>query len=148
MTSSTNRCCSAPPTSACCAPRSWIPQGLWAFGIGSSSLLIVLLLVENALLLVAGRARREAEALLHTRTYEEEAAEALEAVGAQDRDRGAMIAILFLLVLVGLTVVLSLIGAGGRGNVLIWQSLLLVAPVLAFLRRRHLCRRRRSACSA
>ena len=36
-----------------------------------------------------------------------------------------MIAILFLLVLVGLTVVLSLMGAG-PGNVLIWQSLLLV----------------------
>ena len=42
-----------------------------------------------------------------------------------------MIAILFLLVLVGLTVVLSLIGAG-PGNVLIWQSLLLVGLFCLF----------------
>ena len=55
-----------------------------------------------------------------------------------------MIAILFLLVLVGLTVVLSLMGAG-PGNVLIWQSVLLVglfclssAPASMW--------RRRSAC--
>ncbi len=42
-----------------------------------------------------------------------------------------MIAILFLLVLVGLTVVLSLMGAG-PGNVLIWQSLLLVGLFCLF----------------
>ena len=59
----------------------WIPQGLWAFGIGVFLLLIVLLLVENILLVLAGRGR-EAEALVHARTYEEEAAEALEAVGS------------------------------------------------------------------
>ena len=41
-----------------------------------------------------------------------------------------MIAILFLLVLVGLTIVLSLMGAG-PGNVLIWESLLLVGAVRA-----------------
>ena len=40
----------------------WIPQGLWAFGIGVFLLLIVLLLVENILLVLAGRGR-EAEAL-------------------------------------------------------------------------------------
>src|SRR5215217_4383583 len=42
-----------------------------------------------------------------------------------------MIAILFLLVLVGLTVVLSLMGAG-PGNTLIWQSLLLVGLFCLF----------------
>jgi len=59
----------------------WIPQGLFAFGIAMFLLLIVLLFVECLLLVVAGRGR-EAEALLHARTYQEEAAEALEAVGA------------------------------------------------------------------
>ena len=59
----------------------WIPQGLWAIGIGVFLLLIVLLFVESLLLVLAGRGR-EAEALLHARTYQEEAAEALEAVGA------------------------------------------------------------------
>ena len=42
-----------------------------------------------------------------------------------------MIAILFLLVLVGLTIVLSLMGAG-PGNVLIWESLLLVVLFCVF----------------
>jgi TRAP-type C4-dicarboxylate transport system permease small subunit len=59
----------------------WIPQGLWAFGICVFLALILLMLVENALLLVAGRGA-ELEANLHARTYDEEAAEALEAVGA------------------------------------------------------------------
>jgi len=63
----------------------WIPQGLWAFGIGVFLVLIVLLLVENFLLVLAGRGR-EAEALVHARTYQEEAAEALEAVGAGTKD--------------------------------------------------------------
>jgi TRAP-type C4-dicarboxylate transport system permease small subunit len=62
----------------------WIPQGLWAFGIGVFLLLIILLLVENILLVLAGRGR-EAEALVHARSYEEEAAEALQAVAA-DKD--------------------------------------------------------------
>ena len=67
----------------------WIPQGLWAFGIGVFLLLIVLLLVESLLLVLAGRGR-EAEALLHARTYQEEAAEALEAVGvARDSAKDA-----------------------------------------------------------
>ena len=52
-------------------------------------LLIVLLLVESLLLVLAGRGR-EAEALLHARTYQEEAAEALEAVGVgAERKDGA-----------------------------------------------------------
>ena len=58
----------------------WIPQGLWAFGIAVFLVLIAVMLVENALLVLAGRGP-EAEAQLHTRTYDEEAAEALEAVG-------------------------------------------------------------------
>jgi TRAP-type C4-dicarboxylate transport system permease small subunit len=62
----------------------WIPQGLWAFGIAVFLALILVMLVENALLIVAGRGA-EAEAQLHTRTYDEEAAEALEAVGAETR---------------------------------------------------------------
>lgn len=59
----------------------WIPQGLWTFGILVFLALILLMLVEATLLLFAGRGD-EAEALLHSRTYDEEAAEALEAVGA------------------------------------------------------------------
>ena len=65
----------------------WIPQGLWALGIGVFLLLIVLLLAESFFLVLAGRGR-EAEALLHARTYQEEAAEALEAVGAADGAAG------------------------------------------------------------
>ena len=41
------------------------------------------MLAESTLLVIAGRGN-EAEALLHARTYDEEAAEALEAVGALD----------------------------------------------------------------
>lgn len=59
----------------------WIPQGLWTFGILVFLALILLMLLESALLLAAGRGA-EVEALLHARTYDEEAAEALEAVGA------------------------------------------------------------------
>ena len=59
----------------------WIPQGLFAFGIAVFLLLIVLMFAESLLLTLAGRGR-EAEALLHARTYQEEAAEALQAAGA------------------------------------------------------------------
>ncbi len=62
----------------------WIPQGLWAFGIGIFLVLILVMLIENTLLVLAGRGA-EAEAQLHTRTYDEEAAEALQAVGAEPR---------------------------------------------------------------
>lgn len=61
----------------------WIPQGLWTFGILVFLVLILLMLAESTLLVLAGRGS-EAEALLHQRTYDEEAAEALEAVGAVD----------------------------------------------------------------
>jgi TRAP-type C4-dicarboxylate transport system permease small subunit len=57
-----------------------IPQGLWAFGIGVFFVLICLLFIECLLLILVGRGD-EVEGLLHTRTYEEEVAEALEAVG-------------------------------------------------------------------
>jgi TRAP-type C4-dicarboxylate transport system permease small subunit len=63
----------------------WIPQGLFTFGVAIFLALIVLLFIESFLLVLAGRGR-EAEALLHARTYEEEAAEALEAVGAAPED--------------------------------------------------------------
>src|SRR4051812_26239485 len=66
----------------------WIPQGLWAFGIAVFLVLIILMMAESFLLVLAGRGR-EAEALVHARTYEEEAAEALEAVGAADSRDGA-----------------------------------------------------------
>jgi TRAP-type C4-dicarboxylate transport system permease small subunit len=62
----------------------WIPQGLWAFGIGVFLLLILAMLVENLLLVAAGRGA-ETEAQLHARSHDEEAAEALEAVGAEAR---------------------------------------------------------------
>jgi len=62
----------------------WIPQGLWTFGIVVFLVLIILLFVESFLLVLAGRGR-EAEALVHMRTYQEEAAEALEAVGAAEQ---------------------------------------------------------------
>ncbi len=58
----------------------WIPQGLWAFGIIVFLVLILLMLAETALLMLAGRGR-EAEALLHARTYQEEDEEALQATG-------------------------------------------------------------------
>lgn len=65
-----------------------LPQGLWAFGVIVFLAQIATMLVENALLLLAGRGA-EVEANLHTRSYDEEAAEALEAVGVAPRKDGA-----------------------------------------------------------
>lgn len=62
----------------------WLPQGLWASGIALFLLLIVLMLIESTLLVVAGRGA-EAEARLRNRSYDEEAAEALEATGVEPR---------------------------------------------------------------
>lgn len=59
-----------------------IPQGLWAFGIGIFAVLIFVMFVENLLLVLAGRGA-EAEANLMPRSYTEEVAEALEAVGIE-----------------------------------------------------------------
>ncbi len=58
----------------------WIPQGLWAFGIGMFTLLVAMDTVVVLWLLARGRSH-EVEQMLRPRTYEEEAAEALEAVG-------------------------------------------------------------------
>ncbi len=66
----------------------WIPQGLWAFGILVFLTLILLLLFETTLLMLAGRGR-EAEALVHSRTYQEEVTEALEATGLAEPKDGA-----------------------------------------------------------
>ena len=66
----------------------WIPQGLWALGIAVFLLLIILLFLESLLLVLAGRGR-EAEALVHMRTYQEEVTEALEATGLADKKDGA-----------------------------------------------------------
>ena len=66
----------------------WLPQGLWAFGITVFLVLILLMLAESTLLVLSGRGA-EAEAQLHARTYDEEAAEALEAVGAAVRGEAA-----------------------------------------------------------
>ncbi len=97
------------------------------------------MLVETTLLTLAGRGP-EAEALVHMRTYQEEVTEALEATGLADTKGGAgrrrqgrceVIAIVFLLILVGLMVVFSLMGVG-PGNTLIWESLLLVGLFCLF----------------
>ncbi|WP_178130384.1 TRAP transporter small permease subunit [Reyranella sp. CPCC 100927] len=66
----------------------WIPQGLWTFGIVVFLVLTLIMLAQGALLVIAGRGA-EAEALLHARTYDEEAAEALEAVGTSDPEDNA-----------------------------------------------------------
>jgi TRAP-type C4-dicarboxylate transport system permease small subunit len=56
-----------------------IPQGLWAAGLFVFLLLIAAMLVENLLLALAGDAR-QVERNLSSRTYSEEAEEALEAL--------------------------------------------------------------------
>lgn len=56
-----------------------IPQGLWAAGLVVFLLLILAMLVENLLLALSGDAR-QVERNLSSRTYTEEAEEALEAL--------------------------------------------------------------------
>jgi TRAP-type C4-dicarboxylate transport system permease small subunit len=63
-----------------------IPQGIWAFGICMFFLLIVAMLIESVLLVATGKGA-EVEQRLRSRSYDEEAAEALEAVGAADASR-------------------------------------------------------------
>jgi TRAP-type C4-dicarboxylate transport system permease small subunit len=68
-----------------------VPQGLWAAGLVVFLVFIMLLLIENTLLVLAGRGE-EAEANLNTRTYTEEAEEALSAlqdVRTADKAAGA-----------------------------------------------------------
>jgi TRAP-type C4-dicarboxylate transport system permease small subunit len=57
-----------------------IPQGLWAGGLVVFLLLILCMLLENILLALAGDAR-QVERNLSARGYDEEAQEALEALG-------------------------------------------------------------------
>jgi TRAP-type C4-dicarboxylate transport system permease small subunit len=57
-----------------------IPQGLWAAGLIVFLILIVVMFVENLLLALAGDAR-QVERNLSSRSYTEEAEEALEALG-------------------------------------------------------------------
>lgn len=59
----------------------WIPQALWAFGLTMLLVSVLELLVET-LLLLALRRGAEADALLSSRTYEDETIEILDAVGA------------------------------------------------------------------
>jgi TRAP-type C4-dicarboxylate transport system permease small subunit len=56
-----------------------IPQGLWAAGLVMFLVLIVAMLLENLLLAIAGDGR-QVERNLASRTYDEEAQEALEAL--------------------------------------------------------------------
>jgi TRAP-type C4-dicarboxylate transport system permease small subunit len=63
-----------------------IPQGLWAFGLIVFLLLIALMFVENLLLALAGDAA-QVERNLSSRTYTEEAEEALEALQEAEKTR-------------------------------------------------------------
>lgn len=58
-----------------------IPQGLWAGGLAMLAVLAALMFLENLLLALAGDAAA-VDANLSARSYDEEAREALEAVGA------------------------------------------------------------------
>ncbi len=59
-----------------------LPQGLWAFGLAVFAGLILVMVIENLLLVLSGRGA-EAEINLTPRSYTEEVAEALEAVGVE-----------------------------------------------------------------
>lgn len=59
-----------------------LPQGLWAFGLCVFALLIIIMVIENVLLILAGRGA-EAEDNLTPRTFSEDVDEALEAVGVK-----------------------------------------------------------------
>ena len=109
----------------------WILQGLWASASWFFSVLIILLLIQDIFAFRRAAAAARPRRCVYMRTYQEEAAEALEAIGAEPKKGRRTIAILFLLVLVGLTVVLSFTGEG-PGNLLIWQSLLLVGLFCLF----------------
>ena len=56
-----------------------LPQGLWLVGIGAFCLMVAVLALEALLALLAGRAE-ELDRMLGSRTFEDETAEALEAV--------------------------------------------------------------------
>ena len=82
-----------------------LPQGLWAFGITAFMVAVVVLLLESALALAAGQGAT-LDALLGSRTIDDETEEALEAVQmAREGSTHPMIAIVFLLVLLAVTLV-------------------------------------------
>ena len=65
-----------------------IPQGLWTAGLVMFLLLIIAMLLENLLLAIAGD-ERQVERNLASRTYDEEAQEALEALKDGQSGQGA-----------------------------------------------------------
>lgn len=67
-------------------PLAW-PQGLWLAGIGAFCLMVFVLLLEALVALLTGQPQ-EVDALLGSRTLEDETEEALEAV-AMARSKGA-----------------------------------------------------------
>jgi TRAP-type C4-dicarboxylate transport system permease small subunit len=62
-----------------------LPQGLWAFGLAAFFVLVLAMLAEALLLLAAGDSTA-IDRLVGTRSYTEEAQEALEAVATARRD--------------------------------------------------------------
>ena len=65
-----------------------VPQGIWLFGLLAFCAAILVLALEAALLLLAGRPA-EVDKLLGSRTVDDETAEALEAVEMAREGRGA-----------------------------------------------------------
>jgi hypothetical protein len=61
-----------------------IPQGLWGAGILVFTALCALTLLEVLVMLARGRGA-EVERMLGSRTYEDEAREVLDALGAEER---------------------------------------------------------------
>jgi hypothetical protein len=61
-----------------------IPQGLWGAGIFVFAALCAVMLLEVLVMLARGRGG-EVERMLGSRTYEDEAREVLEALGAEER---------------------------------------------------------------
>lgn len=68
-------------------PMAW-PQGIWAFGLGAFLVMIAVLLLEAVLGLFCGHYDEIAE-LLGSRSIDDEADEALEAVAMARRETGA-----------------------------------------------------------
>jgi len=66
----------------------WIPQGLWTLGLVVFLAMSATLMLESALALLGGRVE-EVEALLSSRTIDDEAGEALEAVAMAKEEKPA-----------------------------------------------------------
>ncbi len=65
-----------------------VPQGVWFFGLAAFCAAVLVLTLEAALLLLSGRPG-EVDRLLGSRTVDDEASEALEAVAMSREGRGA-----------------------------------------------------------